>query len=129
MTPGLTRGIKKGLRTLAQAVAGGALTAIATSVLSGEIRLGQGVMMALWIVIVAFCQNWAEGAGKIPVLLPSPGLIPVTDKVGTVLTPAVGTVEAVADTAGEVTGTVSDIVGDAAGSVTGLIENKEDQPK
>lgn len=127
MGPGLTRGIKKGLRTVAQVVAGGALTALVTALAGGLDPSVQGIVMGAWIALVAFSQNWAEGAGKVSVLLPTPALVPVTDTAGAVLTPVVGTVEATADEAGEITGDVLDTVGGVVGAVTGQLDHEEEK--
>lgn len=115
MTPGLTRGIKKGLRTVAQVVAGGALTALVTALAGGLDPSTQGVVMGAWIAFVAFSQNWAEGAGKIGVLLPTPSLISGPE------TGAVASVEAAADKGGTITGDVVDPEGAVVGEVTGQV--------
>lgn len=119
MTPGLSRGIKKGLRTIAQVAAGGALTALVTALAGGLNPSVQAIVMGAWIAFVAFSQNWAEGAGKIGVLLPTPALIsgPTAD--------AVATVEATADQAGEIIGDVLDTAGDVVGGVTGQLDKEE----
>lgn len=121
MTPGLTRGIKKGFRTVVQVAAGGALTALVTAIAGGLAPTTQAIVMGAWIAFVAFSQNWAEGAGKVPVLLPTPALVPVADAAGALVAPVAGAVEAVADDAGEVTGTVTDTAGGIVGKVTGLL--------
>lgn len=117
MGPGLTRGIKKGLRTIAQVAAGGALTALVTALAGGLAPTTQAIVMGAWIAFVAFSQNWAEGAGKIGVLLPTPALIsgPTAD--------AVATVEAAADRTGGIVGDVLDTAGDVVGEVTGQLDD------
>ena len=120
MGPGLTRGIKKGLRTIAQVAAGGALTALVTAAAGGLDPPTQGLVMGAWIAFVAFCQNWAEGAGRIGVLLPTPALIPGPTS------GAVATVEATADQAGEIVGDVLDTAGGLVGEVTGQLDHEED---
>lgn len=69
MSPALHRGIRKGLRTLAQLVAGGALTALISAVAGGLPAATQGLVMAAWTTVVAFAQNSLETAGTIPTLL------------------------------------------------------------
>ena len=115
MSPGLTRGIKKGLRTVAQVVAGGALTALVTALAGGLAPTTQGLIMGAWVAFVAFAQNWAEGAGALPVLLPTPSLI------SSPATGAVATVDAAADKAGTITGDVVDPEGAVVGEVTGQV--------
>ena len=124
-SPAISRGIRKGLRTVVQVAAGGALTALVTAIAGGLAPSTQALVMGGWIAFVAFSQNWAEGAGKVPVLLPTPALIPVAETAGAVLAPVAGAVEAVADDAGEVTGTVTDVAGGIVGRVTGLLKGKK----
>ena len=119
MTPGLTRGFKKGLRTVAQVVAGGALTALVTAIAGGLDPSTQALVMGAWIAVVAFSQNWAEGAGKVKVLLPTPSLIPGP------AADAVATVEATADEGGEIVGEVLDTAGDIVGEITGQLDKEE----
>jgi hypothetical protein len=125
MSPGLTRGMKKGFRTVVQVAAGGALTALVTALADGLAPSTQALVMGGWIAFVAFSQNWAEGAGKVPVLLPTPALIPTADTAAVLVAPVAGAVEAVADEAGEVTGTVTDVAGGIVGRVTGLLKGKK----
>lgn len=72
MSAALSRGIRKGLRTVAQVAAGGALTALVTAVADGLEPATQGLVMGAWVALVAFAQNWAESSGAVPTLLPSP---------------------------------------------------------
>jgi hypothetical protein len=123
MTPALTRGVKKGIRTVAQVVAGGALTALVTAIAGGLAPSTQALVMGAWIAFVAFAQNWAEGAAAIPVLLPTPALIPIAGDTGVLVAPVAGAVEAVADELGEVTGTVTEVGGGVVGKVTGALKN------
>lgn len=115
MSPGLTRGIKKGLRTVAQVAAGGALTALVTALAGGLAPATQALVMGAWVAFVAFSQNWAEGAGKVPVLLPTPAIIAGPASA------AVATVDAAADKAGAITGDVIDPQGAVVGEVTGQV--------
>lgn len=71
MSPAISRGIRKGLRTLAQLAAGGALTALISAVAGGLPAATQGLVMAAWTALVAFAQNSLETAGTIPTLLPT----------------------------------------------------------
>lgn len=115
MTPGLSRGIKKGLRTIAQVAAGGGLTLLVTA-LTGTLTPNVAMLaMGGWTAFVAFSQNWAEGAGKIGVLLPTPSLISGPE------TGAVASVEAAADKGGTITGDVVDPEGAVVGEVTGQV--------
>ena len=124
--PALTRGIKKGFRTVAQVAAGGALTALVTAVAGGLAPTTQALVMGAWIAFVAFSQNWAETGGRIPVLLPTPGLVPSAGPGAAV---AVGTVDAVAekvgDAVGEVTGTVQSLSGELLGEVVDVDHREE----
>jgi hypothetical protein len=75
MSPALTRGIKKAVRTLAQMAASGALTAAVTA-LAGGLTPAVGAWVATgWMLVVTFTQNYLESAGAIPTLLPT---IPIT---------------------------------------------------
>ena len=71
MSPALTRGLKKGVRTILQLVAGGALTALISAAAGGLPAATQGIVMAAWTALVATAQNALETAGKIPTLLPT----------------------------------------------------------
>lgn len=118
MSPALHRGLRKGTRTAIQLVAGGALTALVTAISGSLSPQTAALIMGAWTVIVAAAQNTAEASGKIPVLLPTPGLVP---SVAPVASRAVGTVETtvdrVGDSIGDVTGTVEGIAGDLLGEV------------
>lgn len=119
MSPAFYRGWRKGARSAIQLIAGGALTALVTAVAGGLSPTTAAIVLGAWTVVVAVAQNTAETAGKIPVLLPTPGLVP---SVAPVLTPVVGTVETaveqIGDSVGDVTGTVTDIAGGLIGEVT-----------
>lgn len=118
MTPGLYRGLRKALRTIVQLVAAGGLTAAVNAFADGLAPNMKALVGAAWLVAVTFAQNAAETAGRIPVLLPTPGLVP---SVGAVAGTAVGTVETAVDVAGDsigdVTGTVESVAGDLLGEV------------
>jgi hypothetical protein len=87
--------------------------------ITGTFQPQVGVAVAFVLKIVfAYLQNYAETAGKIPVLLPTPGLVP---SAGPVLTPAVGVVETAVDTAGDVVGDVEGIVEDVTGTLIGEV--------
>lgn len=112
-SPAIHRGWRKAARDLLQAVAAvaaaGGTTAL-IDVVAGSVDPALGVTLAFaFKVLFAFLMNWAETAGKIPVLLPTPGIVP---SVAPVATRAVGTVE-----------TTVDMVGDAVGDVTGVVED------
>jgi hypothetical protein len=108
--PAFSRGARKALRTVVQVAAGGALTALVTA-LSGHFDPEiTALIMGAWIAFVAFAQNWAEAAGKIPVLLPAPGLITTG---GTLVGKAVGAVDTVGRSA---TTVIEDVVDGTLGS-------------
>ena len=71
MSPAVTRGLKKGARTVLQLVAGGALTALVSAIAGGLPAATQGFVMAAWTALVATAQNTLETAGKIPTVLPT----------------------------------------------------------
>lgn len=120
MNPALHRGWRKAARTVLQLAAGGALTGLVSAIVGGLPPATQGLIMAAWTTIVAFAQNTAETAGKIPTLLPTPGLVP---SVAAVAATTLGTVETTVDhvgtTVGDVTGVVTDTAGELMGEVTG----------
>jgi len=116
MNPAANRGIRKGVRTLLQTVAGGGLTALVTVISGGLSPSYQTILMALFTAAVALAQNYLETAGKIPTILPTPAVV-----LGPTADIAVGTVTAGADTAGAVTGSVLDTAGDVVGEVTGTV--------
>ena len=71
MTPAITRGLKKAIRTILQLIAGGALTALVSAAAGGLSASVQATVMGAWTALVAFAQNTLETAGKIPVVLPT----------------------------------------------------------
>lgn len=118
MSPAIQRGFKKAMRTAAQMITSGGLTALVNSIVHGLGPVAQLVVAAGWMYVVTFTQNSLETAGKIPVLLPTSGLVSTAGAAA----PAVGTVEAVADSqTGEVTGTVTDTIGGVVGEVVGQL--------
>lgn len=139
-SPAQSRGARKGIRDAVQAVlavvaAGGATAAIELVV--DHLNPAYGVLMAfVFKIVIAYAQNFLETAGKIPVLLPTPGLVsavldPVdgaaTDATPLVAPPAAATVDAVTDAAGKVTGAVTDTAGGIVGKVTGLLHRGKDE--
>jgi hypothetical protein len=116
-SPALHRGIRKAIRTLLQLAAGGGLTALVGVFAEGLDGRTQGLIMAGWTTLVTLIQNTAEASGLVPVLLPTPGLVPSVgvfkQNVGTVDT----TVETVGDAVGEVAGTVTGTDGELMGEV------------
>ena len=119
MSPALTRGLKKAGRTVAQLIAGGALTALVAAVAHGLSPGVEGVVMGAWTALVAMAQNTAETKGAIPALLPTPGL--VTTTAGGAVTRVVGTVDAVAQAGNQVTGEVVSTAGKVVGAVAGPV--------
>lgn len=75
MSAAVSRGWRKGVRTVAQLIGGGALTALvgAFADLSPNWK---AVILAAWTAVVAGVQNTLETAGTIPVLLPTPPQAP-----------------------------------------------------
>lgn len=119
MSPALRRGLAKAGRTLLQVVAAGGLTALVDALAEDLDPTAQLAIAAGWLLVVTFAQNTLETAGKLPVLLPSPGL--VTDTAGGAVTTAVGTVDAVVEAPGRVVGPVLDTAGRVVGGVTGAV--------
>lgn len=119
-SPALHRGLRKAARTLAQLAVGGALTAAVNTVASGLTPNMKAYVLTGWTVLIALLQNTLETAGKIPVLLPTPGLVPsVAPILGKVAGTVETTVDQVAGAVGEVTGTVTDTSGQLLGEVVG----------
>jgi hypothetical protein len=134
--PAQFRGARKGLRDAFQAVlavvaAGGATVVV--DLLIGQINslLVGAVLTLVFKVLIAYAQNLLETAGKIPVLLPTPGLVsaalePVEEvlagAVPILAPPPVATVDAVVAETGEIAGTVVGVTGGVVGKVTGLLK-------
>ncbi len=74
MTRAQKRGLYKGLRTVAQLVAGGSLTALISAVAGGLSPAWAAVLLGVWTAVVAGVQNTLETTGTIPTLLPTPPL-------------------------------------------------------
>lgn len=138
-SPAQSRGARKGVRDAIQAVlavvAAGGATALIELVVD-QLNPAYGVLMAFaFKIVIAYAQNYLETAGKIPVLLPTPGLVSavldpvkgaVTDATPLVAPAAAATVDAVTDAAGKVTGDVVDIAGGVVGEVTGQLDHEEE---
>lgn len=118
MNPSLHRGIRKALRTLLQLTAGGALTAAVNQLADGLAPNSKVYVLAGWTVLIALAQNSLETAGKVPVLLPTPGLVPSTGKLAE---KAVGVVETTVDKAGDAIGDVEGVVADLHGELLGEV--------
>jgi hypothetical protein len=112
MSPALHRGLRKGIRTGVQLVAGGALTALVTAIAGGLSPATAAIVMGAWTVVVAAAQNAGEAAGKVPVLLPTPGIVP---SAGKAIQPAIGTVD-----------TAVEKIGDAVGDIEGVVQSVTD---
>lgn len=118
MSAALQRGWRKAARTLLQLAVGGALTAGVGVLTDGLSPNAKVLVLTGWTVLIALLQNVAETAGKLPVLLPSPGLV-----VGPVADVVVGTVDAVVEETGAIAGDVLDVAGDVVGEVVGQLDN------
>lgn len=118
MSPALYRAWRKAARTLLQLAAAGTLTALIDTLAGGLSPSTAALVTAGWGVVVAFLHNYLETAGAVPVLLPTPGIVP---SVAPVATKVVGTVETavdqVAGKVGDVTGTVTSTAGELLGEV------------
>lgn len=116
------RGGRKAIRDLLQSVAAIAAAGGATALIdliTGSVKPELGVVLAfVFKVLFAFLQNSLETAGKIPVVLPTPGIVP---SAGGVVAKATGvvetTVEEVNGVVGDVTGVVTDLAGGLLGEV------------
>lgn len=117
MGPALNRGLRKVGRDLLQVIAAGGATAVVT-MLTGHLNPELAVTVAFaFKLLMTFAQNTAETAGKIPVVLPSPGL--VTTTAGGAVSKVVGTVDAVTEETGQVVGDVLNTAGVAVGGIAG----------
>lgn len=104
-------------------VAAGGATAV-VDLLLDEVNNGALVVVLTLVfkILVAFAQNYLEAAGRIPAILPTPGLV-TKDPSTTVVGEVVGTVDT---TVGTVTGVVTDVVntaGDVVGGVVGTVDS------
>jgi hypothetical protein len=111
------RGWRKAVRTGLQLVAAGALTAAVNTFADGLSPNVKVYVLAGWTVAVALAQNALETNGKIPALLPTPGLVPSVGAAGR----AVGVVETTIDKAGDAVGDIEGIVEDTAGGLLGVV--------
>jgi hypothetical protein len=118
----LSRGWRKGIRSLLQVAAGGGLTALVALIGKGFSPTTAVALTVIWGAIVATLHNFFESSGIIPVLLPTPALVPMAATIGAVIAPVAGTVEAVAEDTGHVVGSVKDLAGAVVGTVTGAVE-------
>lgn len=75
MSVAVNRGWKKGVRSLLQLAAGGALTGLVSAIAGGLSPATQAVIMAAWTAVVAAIHNGLEAAGTIPILLPTVPLV------------------------------------------------------
>lgn len=121
MTPGLTRGLKKGLRTIGQVIVGGGATALVAALADGLSPRNAALLLGAFTALAAFLQNYGEGSGHLPVLLPTPSLIPGPAAV------AVATVDAAAGQTGEIVGDVLDTAGDVVGEITGQLDDPDNE--
>lgn len=116
--PAWYRGWRKAVRTLLQLAAGGALTAAVNALANGLSPNTKVYVLTAWTVLISLAQNAFETSGRIPALLPTPGLVPST---GQLATQTVGTVETAIDTVGgavgDIAGTVTDVTGTLLGEV------------
>jgi hypothetical protein len=129
-SPAVSRGLRKATRDVFQAllavVAAGGTTVLLDLIL-GHVDLVIAVPIGVaYKVLVTYAMNALETAGKVPVLLPTPGLVP---SVGDGAPVAVGTVDVVAekigDAIGEVTGTVQSVGGELLGEVVDVDRGEE----
>lgn len=118
MSPALTRGWRKAARAVLQTIAAGGMTALVVAVAGHLDPATEAIVLGANLAIVTFLHNFLESAGKIPVVLPTPGLVP---SAAPVLAPAVGTVdtavEKIGDAVGDITGVVQDLEGNLLGEV------------
>lgn len=123
MSPALHRGWRKGVRAIVQTIAAGGMTALVVAIAGHLDPATEAVVLGANLALITFLHNFLETAGKIPVLLPTPGIVP---SIGAVAGKAVGTVETavdrVGDAVGDVEGVVTDLGGDLLGEVTNLGE-------
>lgn len=128
MSPALSRGVRKALRSLLQLAAAGGLTWIVDLIAHGLSPAVSGLLVAAWGTLVAFLHNFLESNGSVPTILPTPGLVTTGPATGLV-TNTVGTVDAVTTGAGQVVGdvvsTTGQVVGGVAGTAGGLIKDVE----
>lgn len=76
---GLPDWVRRPLRTLAQLIVGGGLTAVVAAISDGLAPATAAVWMAIWTVVVTVAQNYLEDNTAFPAVLkapPSPGVNP-----------------------------------------------------
>lgn len=108
MSVALQRGTKKAVRTLLQLAVGGALTAAVNVLADGLSANNKVLVMTAWTVAIAFAQNTAETAGKVPTLLPTPTVV-VPDPTK-IVQPAVAVLDTAVDAVGDIVGEVLDVL-------------------
>lgn len=121
--PARSRGLRKATRDILQVVislvAAGGATAI-IDLIVGSVDPVIGIILAfVFKILVTYAQNSLEARGSIPTLLPTPGL--VTETTSGVVTTAVGTVDAVAESSTQVVGEVLNTAGKVVGGLTGAV--------
>ena len=126
MSIAFIRGWRKGVRSFLQTLAGGGFTGVIALLAGGLSPLMASILTIGSGAIIAYLQNYLESAGKIPILLPTPGLVSpvmaptVADPV--IAPPAAATVDAVVDGSGNVTGNVVAVdSGTVIGTVSGEV--------
>lgn len=118
MNPALVRGWKKAARTLLQLAAAGGLTALVDLLAHGLAPGAAGAILVAWGTVVAFLHNFLETSGTIPVLLPTPGIVP---SAAPIVTQAAGTVDTAVDQVGKAVGDITGTVTDTAGKLLGEV--------
>jgi hypothetical protein len=129
-SPATSRGFRKAARDVFQAllavVAAGGTTVLLDLILGHVDPIIAVPIGVAYKILVTYAMNALETKGSIPVLLPTPGLVP---SVGAGAAVAVGTVDAVAekvgDAVGEVTGTVQSVTGELLGEIVDVNHGEE----
>jgi hypothetical protein len=98
--------------------AAGGLTALVDLAAHGLAPGAAGAILVGWGTVVAFLHNMLETSGTIPVLLPTPGIVP---SAAPVVTQAAGTVETAVDQVGKTVGDVTGVVTDTTGKLLGEV--------
>ena len=122
-SPARVRGWRKAMRDVFQAflavIAAGGTTVLIDSFLDSVPATWSIPIGIAYKILFVYVQNYLETAGKIPVMLPTPGMVPSTGAlagqktVGTVET----TVEQLGGAVGEITGTVEGLEGELLAEV------------
>jgi hypothetical protein len=127
------RSLRKAVRDAFQALlavlaAGGATVAFETFI--GTLAPAYSGLLAIALkIVIAYAQNYLETAGRIAVMLPTPGIVPVVPEVEDgnpanglpMAAPVGGIVEAAVDDAGALVGQVKDTKGAVVGDVIGAV--------